>query len=330
MEVNASQILQNETQKYFYLSRAFLFKAMELIYTIRCPNEISDFKDDENWFSLNIQMSPSIRQHVMSRLFHGYIRLDIKISDPDEIIESWYITHLPYKPGETIPIIAENQQDVKQHIYHSFSVLMRSIFSILHALPAYTLQSTIGHLTFSQTKFTAECSTFKQIPVKIIPSQFKTANFKYGPVITPIGKTYVICKYAIDTIQFIPRPINFVIKSEKKAEQSVTISLIDKEEDFGSSYLSPSPALSQTLDQVCSLTSFRPDPLDHFLPLAISTGIPLINRNVEMEKIETFIEIIEKMKVESQKLQPEPFTIDETKIRFDHVKLEIKRYENNE
>lgn len=201
--------LKKETQKFAFVSRAFLFKTMECIYQVRCREQVTDFSaDEESWFFMNIEKSLSLRQKISSTSYHGWFSIDIAISNTGEIVERWYLIHLPVKQTDTVPSLNTNLKELKLHTYRHFSQILRSIYSMANCLPAATLSYYFKQFKTVKRTLVGNISAFQKFPAKIESfCEEETANIKFGPIVTPVGKTLVICQHRVDITPLIPSPI---------------------------------------------------------------------------------------------------------------------------
>lgn len=200
-------------QKYNDLSHSFLYKCMECIYQHRCPNQVSDFlSDGHHWFSLNIPYSVTLRQKVGITSDHGWFKINIYYkaanSEP-EIIEQWYLFYLPIKNNESNPNMNLDSKSLKQHTYRCFSQSLRSLYSVIDALPLATMLFVLKELQMIKPPIIyAETSNFMKFPAKIEKfCEEETSKIQFKTVYSPVGKTTVICKYRLDLMDLIPRPI---------------------------------------------------------------------------------------------------------------------------
>ncbi|OHT11122.1 hypothetical protein TRFO_04082 [Tritrichomonas foetus] len=214
MDFNAQSVqLKKEEQKFARLALTFLYKTMEAIYSIRCPKQVDFVEEDKNssWFNLNIPRSNSLRQKLQSSFYHGWFSIDICLTDNQdftEIIERWYLIHIPVKQTETLPSLSTNLKDLKFHTYRRFSQILRSIYSMINALPATTLSIVLQQLTTTKRRIVANVSGFQKFPAQITSfCEEETAKIRFGPIVTPIGQSVVICHYRLDLQPLIPTPI---------------------------------------------------------------------------------------------------------------------------
>lgn len=219
--------LKKEEQKFARLALTFLYKTMETIYTLRCPHQVEFTEEDSSscWFNLNIPRSNVLRQQLQSSFYHGWFSIDIFLSDTKEIVERWYLIHIPAKQTETLPSLAVSigssginnnssgrnsaLKELKLHTYRRFTQIQRSIYCMIGALPATTLSIILDQFsTPNKRHLVASLSPFQKFPAQITSfCEQETAKFRFGPVVTPIGQSVVICHYRIDIQPLIPTPI---------------------------------------------------------------------------------------------------------------------------
>lgn len=240
MDFNAqSTQLRKEEQKFARLALTFLYKTMETIYTLRVPHQVEFTEEDSGscWFNLNIPRSNVLRQQLQSSFYHGWFSIDIYLSDTKEIVERWYLIHIPAKQTETLPSLAVSigssainnnngnsnngrnsaLKELKLHTYRRFTQMQRSIYCMIGALPATTLSIVLGQFsTPNKRHLVASLSPFQKFPAQITSfCEEETAKFRFGPVVTPIGQSVVICHYRIDIQPLIPTPIKVMHSGNK-------------------------------------------------------------------------------------------------------------------
>jgi hypothetical protein len=183
---------EKEIQRLASLSRIFVYKVAELIYSIRCPNELPDFSPDKCQFSLTIPQSASLRQHICSRLFHGYFKIDILLTNPEFLIERWYIEQLP--PLKDCEM--EFKKETKQIIYENFSSTLRSVYCLLNAMPAKALALQMSQIPTCERRITAFASDFKSLNDKPQPMEGRHVSVhRLEPIKTVVGRIVITCQY---------------------------------------------------------------------------------------------------------------------------------------
>lgn len=209
-----TEIIGEEMQKYISLTRIFFCKIIECIYYNRCPEELSDFIfDEDQWFSLDIPKSPSLRELVSRRTIYGWFQLDVMISDLDMVAERWILVHEQCETTESRPIFIGKKRDIRYYTFRRFSQIMRSIYSMLNALPIQTLRFALNQISASNRRITAVCSHFRSLPIgkedinKSSPRD-NLLEIDFGPIITPLGKCTIQCTTLNDISMFIPKIIN--------------------------------------------------------------------------------------------------------------------------
>ena len=200
-----SEDVAEETEKYVQLTRIFFCKVIECVYCSRCPKELSDLTEDEDhWFSLDIPKSQSLRQLLSRRTEYGWFQIDVILTDPDVVIERWILSHEPSDVSTSRPIFSTNRRELRRHVFCRFSQLMRSIYSMLNALPAKTLEFALSQVTAANRRITAVCSHFMSLPVRDVrgEGQFVT---EFGPVTTPLGRCAITCHSLSDVLALVPK-----------------------------------------------------------------------------------------------------------------------------
>lgn len=327
--MESSAYLKQETQKFAFVSRTFLYKTMELIYENRCPDRVADFlPDDERWFFMNIDRSLSLRKQVSSTSSHGWFSIDISISETSEIVERWYLIHLPIKQNETVPSLNTNLKELKLHTYRHFAQILRSIFSMMHCLPAWTLSFYFKKFKTVSRKLVANCSTFRKFPVDM--SSFtdnETANVKFGPIITPVGKTLVICQHQLDITSMIPSPIRTAPHYVFPRVESPP--LIDGLSVSASQTYGCEQSYNGSVASMTPIPSFN---IQSFVPDRFVDGFELIeipeSRQEEEEvanpclSVDEFLELLDS--VEGKRVS-KPVTVEQVREDYEHVKQELEK-----
>lgn len=190
---------KSEIQKIISLTREFLNKVVECIYYHRCPGEIADFSQDEFQFSLKIPRSSSLRQHISSHKIHGFIKLDIILTNPEKLLERWVIEHRPLSKQESEVFSNQYTSEDKHLIFQKFSSCLRSVYCILNALPAQSLALNLQHYTSKDRKISALCGDFKKLEEQLFPfDEHHIKQVALQPILTPIGKTIIRCQYLMN------------------------------------------------------------------------------------------------------------------------------------
>jgi hypothetical protein len=199
-------------KKLGYLTHTFLTKTIEAIHFIRCPEQFPDFElRGRSWLSTNVPSSPTLQQQVAADSLYGWFSVDISITDPVHIVERWYLIHLPLKSTESGSALDSSLEDCKRRAHRSFSQCFRGIFSMLHFLPAAHLCFVLKQFKAVKRSLIGNTSSFQRFPARIQGyTDTETAILKFGPVVTPIGKTVVICQHRIDLLSLIPTPVRCV------------------------------------------------------------------------------------------------------------------------
>ena len=320
--------LKQETQKFAYVSRTFLYKTMELIYEIRCPDQVADFlQDEERWFFMTIGRSLSLRKQVSSTSSHGWFSIDISVSETSEIIERWYLIHLPIKQNETVPSLNTNLKELKLHTYRHFAQILRSIFSMMHCLPAYTLSFYLKQFKTVNRSLVGNCSPFRKFPVNMESfCENETASVKFGPIITPIGKTLVICQHQLDITGMIPSPIRTA--PHYVFPRVETPPLVD---DFnvGASQID---GCGQSYNGSCaSITPLPSFNIQSFVPDRFVDGFELIEAPEEEHEeeapspalsIDEFVELLDRV---DAKRVSQPVTVEQVLSDYNKMKEELEQ-----
>lgn len=331
MNDSSTQSFKKETQKFAFVSRTFMFKVMECIYNIRVPNQIDDFVEDKDfWFNIDIPKSANLRSGIASNMYHGWFYIDISLDGLDNdqepvIFERWYLIHLPYKPTETVPTFGNDNKENRFHSYRDFSRVLRSIYSLLIAMPLQTFQYVLNHLVTTKLHLVAKCSHFMKFPAKLDSyTEDELAKLKFGPVLTPIGRTLVICQHLIDISIYIPRPIrtaphySFSQSSVLQIDQDQMIPEKKLTKDvYGFSV--PSTLPNMTPVSSVNLSSFAPHYIENFIPGDISHDNDDEKKDspYDASEIVTQISQIKDMKMMS------PFSPESLNTEFKLMKLEM-------
>jgi hypothetical protein len=204
---DSSPLTDSERRRMVQLSRIFLCKAMECIYINRCPGELSDLSPDEdNWFSLKIDRSESLRQLTAARHSHGWFQINFTLTDPDVQIERWTLLHSePKQLDETLSKIPRSE--LKQHVIKNFARTLRAIVTLVNALPTKTLEYALEQAPTCTRRITAVCSRFHSTKFKEDPfiCEGRPERRCVGRVVTPIGTCKIICDSITDLTPYLPR-----------------------------------------------------------------------------------------------------------------------------
>ena len=222
-----TQITESEIQKYGYLSRIYLFKSVESIYTIRCPNELPDFCPDDSGLLLSIPKSESLRQHISSKSFYGWFKVDVILTNPDTLLERWIFLHTSDKIKENLEL---SKLELKHLMYRKFSISLRSIYTLLLSLPTYSFINQTKQIPSFDRRITVLCDQFHPLPANI--SSFPSNSVKkidFIPIQTPVGKTITICQYRTDLEKELPSifPKNNIFSSKSTESSQYTLSSIE-------------------------------------------------------------------------------------------------------
>jgi hypothetical protein len=265
---------KRESQKFAFVSRVFLYKTMEAIYQARCSDQVKDFeKEPECWFQTNLPRSASLRQQVTSEAVHGWFSIDISISDSSAVVERWYLIHLPLKAGDSLPSPTSNIQRLKLDTFRQFSQLFRSIYSLMHCLPAAALCYVLQQFSAVKRHLVGTTSPFQKFPARLESyCDSETANVKFGPVVTPVGKIVVICQHRVDILPLIPTPVRTAPHYSFRRQIPLTPSDVDT---YGQSLSTSSNFRLSPLPEV-NLGSFVPHPFpDGFEDMDVDEPIPV-------------------------------------------------------
>ena len=204
---------EQEIQRLSSLSRVFIVKAAECIYQIRCPKDLPDFSPDLPQFSLKIPQSSSLRQHISSTSFHGYLKIDISLTNPQKLIERWIIEQRPPSKKSEFKFTKED----KNRIYANFTTTLKGLFTLLNVLPAKTLDICLSHFPLCERRLTAFVTDFKSL--EDLPDQLHHFNtYEMDPIETPIGITKITCQY----YENIQNELPAIIQSSKSSSYSTS------------------------------------------------------------------------------------------------------------
>ena len=308
---------------------------METVYFLRCPNQADFVAEEEGnkWFNMDIPRSNQLRQKIQSPFYHGWFCIDISITDNKEYretIERWYMIHIPSKQTETTPSITNfnNLKDLKFYTYRRFSQFLRSIYSMINVLPATNLGIVLKQLKTSKLQMSANISAFQKFPAQIKAfCDSETSKLRFGPVVTPIGQTVVICHYRVDLMPLIPTPIRAAphykfntgsfhenIQDKNSFQEMSTV-----HDTYGTSVPNTSPFMTQS--SVVDIQSFIPDAFGQFEPFD-SIPKPSVE---DVMSISDFINYLDSF----QTLQCADINGDsEYQTLFSRVKSELDCYKN--
>lgn len=281
-----------ETQKFSLLTHIFFCKLIECIYTCRCPKDLSDLKDDgEKWFSINIQQSQSLREHMSGQKVFGWFLIEIRLTEPEVVIEKWYLAHKPNDLSVSRPIFAGTNKELRAHTYRLFTQVLRSVYSMLNVLPAKTLELYLNQMPSSNKRITASCSHYMSLPVNRETDDNIFKSIQFNPIMTPLGKCDIVCEYIHKLDEYIPKiisPTNTTTTYKRKASIEEYIEQIS--DDWVQLMPIPSEFLPNEFYQSLSNSSctfeenVADTPLDPELP-PIKSFICTLNRvNPEFEE----------------------------------------------
>ena len=315
---------ESDTRKFAFVARQFTYKSAECILSNRVPQDFPDLEVDDNvWFSLNIQKSNQIRQALSQTSMHGYASIDITLNNPDEVLERWYLIHLPLKNADTVPISQKGRKEVKIFTYRRYSAVLRSLYSLLGALPTSTLIRFLSQTPVTRRSIHSDISQFQPLPVKSQDDMkdFELGKIRFGPVITPIGKYIIILHHRVDIDPLIPRPIrtaplelpnsSFTTKgSNRNSSPNIDLQKVASQNRFTISQISQSQDSNQVASDsynsikgsfnsynntgtintwILSAREFN------ILPQPMTQPDPSSNAGSELGSLETFIENLNQM-----------------------------------
>lgn len=197
--------------RYNDLAHAFMYKCMECVLENRCPAQVPDFRREEHhWFALSIPRSDALRERVGIAADHGWFRISVCLRAADaapEIVEQWYLFHLPQRAAELCADAGADGR--KQQTYRCFAQALRALYSVINALPMATLLIALRDLQMAKPpQVYAEISGFTRFPAKMERfCEEETSKVQFGTVSTPTGRVSVVCKYRVDLMPLLPRPI---------------------------------------------------------------------------------------------------------------------------
>ena len=327
MEYSSSGNLKHETQKFAFVSRTFLFKTMECVYQVRCTDQVADFiPDEENWFMLDVPKSVSLRQKISSQPYHGWFSIDISVSGTSDVVERWYLMHLPVKQTDSVPSLSTNLKELKAHTYREFAQTLRSVYSMLHCLPAYTLSYYLSGFRTAKQSLVASTTSFQKFPAKL--NSFcddETAKLKFGPVVTPLGRTLVICQYRVDVTGLVPSPIrtapryNFPRVETPPVDEGFGVSE-SREDTYGQSFT----------ESIWNMTPVPAVNLDSFVSSRFVDGFELIEEpgmsaeTQREDKQMTLDEFAGLMRDVDAKHVPTPVTVDQVLANYTRVQDKLR------
>jgi len=257
-----------ENQKLASLSRLFMVKIAECVYQNRDPSSLPDLCKDDAWFSIQTLTSKQLRQALTSKSVYGWFSVDVSITNPATVIERWYIIHLPITKQEQISNISGSSTEIKNSVYREMSQVLRSIFSIMNCLPAKFIENALKNIPMCNRKVSALYKPFNPLPaVNNAFTELETAQLRFGPIITPVGRTVVFCHYRISLESEIPRPVRTaehysltVINDESPSQP-----IFGKSYEYSqrqSQYFTNTPTFS---DLSCSHASYDVSSLEEFI-----------------------------------------------------------------
>lgn len=178
-------------KQFIALNHVLMCNAVLCIYKTRCPLQISDIMDDnQEWNELKLPKVQSIIRKVSSKYSHGWIRIDVILDNPDEIIERWYIINTP-SPAKSSP---QANTENKYLIYRKIQVVLRSLFSILNTLPAKAIDLTLSNFPERPRHISLVLTPLSDFPVDE-PKVHSSMQISLPEVQTPYGSILIRCEY---------------------------------------------------------------------------------------------------------------------------------------
>ena len=322
MSIPPTEMFGEEQQKYMSLTRIFLCKVIECIYCNRCPKELSDFTfDEDRWFSLDIPKSSSLRELVSRRANYGWFQIDVSITDLEMIVERWILIHEEVGTTESRPLLTGKNRELRHHTFRRYSQILRSIYSMLDALPVKTLELCLGHISGTNRRITAVCSHFRTSAYT--PEEFTDQDkleVDFGPVITPFGKVSIRCTTIKNIEMFIPRILeNNTTPSQSKISIRNDVSF-QQDSDTDNSiwlYSFQQPEFESEFSDGFIKRSFTPDSMDDKSNSVIDQQLSI---DVATQTPEEFLDYINSLSVEF----PDELDEDKAKQIFNDLSAEIK------
>lgn len=246
--LSGSDSLQADIKKYMSMTQNFIYNIVECIYEIRYPNGLVDLIPDECNFSLFIKKSPSLRQLLSSTELFGWFKVDVYVSSPEKLIERWIIVQERSDISNNDLKNKLLEPNLRLSFYQKFSASLRSLYSLLNALPAKTLQLILDKMPCNERKIYINCGHFHPLPhikEEQLPEDVFYKEIEIPCVETVIGKSSVFVKYLIDISDEVPKLEHYILGqslSKKSSGRRYSImkyptNLDNKSDSGGNSHL---------------------------------------------------------------------------------------------
>ena len=202
-------------KQFLALVHVYMCNTVVCVYSNRSPSHITEIVDSPhfNVFGFGLPKVQSIIRPISSKLSHGWLRVDVFLTNPTTVLERWYFIHTPLPSTQT----PEMSDKLKYELYHKIKTLTRSIQSLITCMPTETLILNLSHI--KQTDLLPE-SKIRNIKVELTPlTDFPVVEpnvpnsntFTLRDLITPFGTCSVRCVYNTKLESLLPRTFHISI-----------------------------------------------------------------------------------------------------------------------
>ncbi|EAY16901.1 hypothetical protein TVAG_150520 [Trichomonas vaginalis G3] len=244
--------------------------------------------DKQEWIHIKLPKVQSIIRKVSSKHSHGWIRIDVILDNPNEVIERWYIINTP-SPAKSSPSATDESKIL---IYHKIQTLLRSLYSILNLLPAKTLDLTLSRFTKRPRNISLSLTPLSDFPVDEPPIECPL-TYNFPEIQTPYGSLLIRCVYMSKVDLLIPNLKKPLSASGSYSSQIISPRIVpEKSKDF----LSDSCAHLDSIEK--SISKSREDLAQSFnqTPVDISEFAKIVESTNFDDKTDDVQEIQERYK----------------------------------
>lgn len=205
----------NLEKQFLALVHVFMCNSTLCIYNNRNPAQISEIMDDsKDWFENKIPKIQSIVRKVTSKQSHGWIRVDVILTNPDTPLERWYFINTPIPDNKKPPMT----EQLKYKFYCEITLYLRSLYSFLNCMPAKTLALSLEKMKNVQREIKIELIPLSEFPVDE-PDVPNAATLAMKELVTALGTCSIRCVYNTKPELLIPP----IMKKEKMDESDDSI-----------------------------------------------------------------------------------------------------------
>jgi hypothetical protein len=288
----------NNEKQFLALIHVFMCNSALCVYNSRNPSQISDIMDDEkDWFENKIPKIQSIVRKVSSKFSHGWIRIDVILTNPDTPIERWYFINTPV-PGNKKPRMTDQ---LKYKTYHEIALYIRSMFTFLNCMPSKTLALSLERMTDPKREIKIELVPLSEFPVDE-PDVPNAATLAMKELVTPLGACSVRCVYNTKPELLLPQIMEKVKREE--SEESLRRSEYKVPEKSKDILNDSCEELNRMIDSLTKTESAETI-VGEIVPMTIDEFAKLVGNTKFEDKKKTKDEIVQqfnRIKVETSEL----------------------------